>query len=68
MPKIDSTATTLVIAVALAAAVGYGVNEWSEARKRDQQTASLSAAVANPAPVKSDWLASAPGRVEPRGG
>ncbi len=67
MPRIDSTAMTLVIAVALAAAVGYGVNEWTEARKREQQTSSL-AAVAQPAPVKSDWVASAPGRVEPRGG
>ncbi len=68
MPKLDSTVTTLAIAVALAAGVGYGVHEWGEARKRDQQTGSFSAAVAQPAPVKTDWVASAPGRVEPRGG
>ena len=67
MPRIDSTVTTLVIAVALAAAVGYGVNEWTEARKREQQTSSL-AAVAQPAPAKPSWVASAPGRIEPRGG
>ena len=68
MPRLDSTATTLVIAVALAAGVGYGVNEWSEARKREQQPTSVLAAVAKPVPIKSDWLASAPGRVEPRSG
>ncbi len=68
MPRLDSTATTLVIAVALAAALGYGVNEWTEARKREQQTASLAAPAKTPAPAKADWLASAPGRVEPRGG
>lgn len=68
MPRLDSTATTLLIAVVLAAGVGYGVNEWTEARKREQQTASLNTAVAQPAQAKSDWLASAPGRVEPRGG
>lgn len=66
MPRIDSTVTTLVVAVVLAAAVGYGVNEWTEARKREQ-TSTL-AAVAQPAPAKPDWVASAPGRVEPRGG
>lgn len=67
MPRIDSTVTTLVVAVALAAAVGYGVNEWTEARNREQRTSTL-AAVAQPAPAKPDWVASAPGRVEPRGG
>lgn len=67
MPRMDSTATTLVIAVALAAAVGYGVNEWTEARKREQASSPVSA-IAQPAPVKSDWIASAPGRVEPRNG
>jgi len=67
MPKLDSTITTLAIAVVLAAGVGYGVNEWTEARKREQQTSSLSA-VAQPAPAKADWVASAAGRVEPRGG
>lgn len=68
MPRLDSTAMTLVIAVALAAGVGYGVNEWTEAHKREQQTASVVAPVAQAAPAKSNWLASAPGRVEPRGG
>ncbi|MCL4764893.1 MAG: efflux RND transporter periplasmic adaptor subunit [Hyphomicrobiaceae bacterium] len=68
MPRLDSTATTLVIAVALAAALGYGVNEWTEARRREQQTASLAPPVTQGAAAKSDWLASAPGRVEPRGG
>src|SRR5690606_23147521 len=67
MPRIDSTVTTLVIAAALAAAIGYGVNEWTEARKRDQPTSGV-AAVAQPAPAKPDWAASAPGRVEPRDG
>lgn len=67
MPRMDSTVTTLAIAVVLAAAVGYGVNEWNEAKKRDQQTGSLSA-VAQSVPAKPDWVASAPGRVEPRGG
>ncbi len=67
MPRIDSTVTTLVIAVALAAAIGYGVNEWTEARKGEQQTSSLTA-VAQSVPAKSDWITSAPGRVEPRSG
>jgi HlyD family secretion protein len=67
MPRIDSTFTTLVIAVVLAAAVGYGVNEWTEARRLEQRTSSL-AAVDQTEPAKRDWVASAPGRVEPRGG
>jgi len=67
MPRMDSTVTTLAIAVVLAAAVGYGVNEWNEAKKRDHQTGSLSA-IAQSAPAKPDWVASAPGRVEPRSG
>ena len=70
MPKMDSTTTTLIIAVVLAGAVGYGVNEWSEARKRGDKPAPLTAAaVAQPASSpKTDWLASAPGRIEPRAG
>lgn len=68
MPRIDSTVTTLIIALALAAGLGYGVNEWSEARKRGQKTSALETSKAQAAPAKSPWIASAPGRVEPRGG
>ncbi len=68
MPRIDSTVTTLIIALALAAGLGYGVNEWSEVRKREQKSAALETSKAQPAQAKSNWIASAPGRVEPRGG
>jgi HlyD family secretion protein len=68
MPRLDSTATTLVIALVLATGVGFAVNEWTEARKRDQQKAALSAPAAVQSPQRATWAASAPGRVEPRGG
>ena len=68
MPRIDSTVTTLVIALVLAAGLGYGVSEWSEARKRDQKSSIVESAKAQPVQPTSNWIASAPGRVEPRGG
>ena len=69
MPKIDSTITTLVIALVIAGGVGYGVNEWAESRRRDVPTSSTTATKPTPAETaKSNWIASAPGRIEPRGG
>lgn len=77
MPRIDSTATTLVVAAVLAGAVGLGVHEWTSARTRaaaveDVAVGTAKAAAAPPAAqqeqAKANWIASAPGRVEPRGG
>lgn len=79
MPRIDSTVTTLVVAAVLAGAVGLGVHEWTSARTRaaavEDAAATAGAAKAAVAPptaqqeqAKANWIASAPGRVEPRGG
>lgn len=68
MPKMDSAATTLIVALVLAAGVGYGANRWADARKRALQAGAPVAVEAQPAASASAWVASAPGRVEPRGG
>ncbi len=67
MLRFNSTTVTLLIAAAVAAGVGFGANEWADARKRDliKDTA---ASVSEPAAPKQSWLASAPGRVEPKSG
>jgi HlyD family secretion protein len=72
MPRLDSTATSLVVAAALAAAIGYGATEWVDYRKLEQlkAPAATTATVrqAQPAASLSNWVASAPGRVEPKSG
>lgn len=67
MPRLDSTATTLIVAAAMASAVGYGATEWANARKQEHLKVAT-AKEAPAAPKQPTWAASAPGRVEPRSG
>ena len=73
MPRSDSTTTTLVVAALVAGAIGFGVYNWSTLRNSMRTATSQPAAAdvqagAAKAPARPLWTASAPGRVEPRGG
>lgn len=74
MPRSDSTTTTLVVAALVAGAIGLGVHNWSTLRGAPRAAITGSTASdATPAPAAKAaarplWAASAPGRVEPRGG
>lgn len=73
MPRISTTASSLVIAVLLAAAVGLAVQHWSALRSSQGRPASAPAAAVPAAavaerPTRQMWVASAPGRVEPKNG
>lgn len=77
MPKADSTATTLVVAVLVAAGVVYGVQylsanvETTTTTTTSEEVLTLAQAttgdVTNSLP-RGQWAATAAGRVEPRGG
>lgn len=70
MPKVSSTASSLVLAAILAIGVGLVVENWSRLRGEVPATGPEPKAAtvkATPAQAPS-WTASAPGRVEPRGG
>lgn len=79
MLKVDSTAGTLVVAVLVAVAIAYTASNLSHMAMRDGGNGSRkSAQSASATPVKTtiaatnagtaDWVASAPGRVDPWGG
>jgi HlyD family secretion protein len=71
MLKGDSTFTMLIVAAILALGVGYYVPKAFVARTAEPAKAEASALVtgtAKAATAKSEWAASAPGRVEPSGG
>jgi HlyD family secretion protein len=69
MPRLDSSTTTLSLAVAIAAAVGLAVTGLPDAADWNLgETASVSSAHAASPPARTIWAASAPGRVEPRNG
>lgn len=80
MPKAESTATTLVVAVLIAAGIVYGVQYLSSDATTTTTTTTtttseeiLTLAQATPEDVAStlpqgQWAATAAGRVEPRGG
>lgn len=73
MPKVNSTASSLVLAALLAIGVGVAVQHWSALRAVQTRTAPAPAA-APPAREAAErlaqqkWVASAPGRVEPKNG
>ena len=75
MPRLDSPLTTLAIACLLASAVAYAAlnRPWEGVRERVASIAAQEAVAqeasksAPPAGLRT-WAASAPGRVEPRGG
>jgi len=73
MLRINSTVSSLVIAALLATAVGFAVQHWSALRA--SQMRAVSAPKTEPAatlpeerPLPQKWVASAPGRVEPKSG
>lgn len=77
MPKLDSSLVALAVSVLVAGSVGATVifEPWKMLRDGidASQIASVAkpattAVAAQPAPSKSMWVASAPGRVEPKGG
>lgn len=67
MLKGDSTFNTLVVAVLLAVAIGYFVPTTFATRISSAITEQTKPAAASVQP-KQEWLASAPGRIEPAGG
>lgn len=77
MPKLDSSVVTLGVAVVLASAVGVAVTMEPWKLLRDKVDGAklaaaaqptTSAVAASPDASRALWVASAPGRVEPRGG
>ncbi|HUS96266.1 MAG TPA: efflux RND transporter periplasmic adaptor subunit [Hyphomicrobiaceae bacterium] len=83
VPKLDSTASTLVIAAVLAAAITAGVTylpDMFAGKERRQPQASVAMATGSGPAASADatrgaaagsgqvWKASAPGRVQPKGG
>ena len=78
MSKLQSTPTAVMTAIALAAAVAFAV-QYSSTRREplragaavggsDIAIGAVSTTAQAQAPAKAVWAASAPGRVEPRGG
>ncbi|MEM7777608.1 MAG: efflux RND transporter periplasmic adaptor subunit [Pseudomonadota bacterium] len=73
MPKLNSTATTFVVSIALAAGIVFLVERLQRDSLANGAVGSAAAEVAKPeanapAPEPSRWAATAPGKVEPRGG
>ncbi len=76
LPKVNSTVASLVVAAVAAAGVAVGVEHWRSGQSRVKDTAAAAVELAAPpavaarmtAPRAGGWVASAPGRVEPRGG
>jgi len=64
MLRFSSNAGALALALVGTAAIGFGVDQFSSG-SRDRS--SMAAEAASP-PARTEWAASAPGRVEPRGG
>lgn len=78
LPKVNSTVASLVVASIAAAAVAITVEYWrtQQSNQRLKETAPITALTTTPASASSkapstktgNWVASAPGRVEPRDG
>lgn len=68
MPRLDSTTSTFSIALAVAAAVAATVLGAGGPTSSGGGTLPVSSAHAASPPTRAIWAASAPGRVEPRGG
>jgi HlyD family secretion protein len=73
MLRINSTASSLIIAALLAVAVGFAVQHWSALRASQMRmvtTPKQATPVVEPEapPPPQKWVASAPGRVEPKNG
>jgi HlyD family secretion protein len=74
MLRINSTASSLVIAALLAVAVGFAVQHWSALRASQMRALSAPkpaapvAAEPEERPPQQKWVASAAGRVEPKSG
>ena len=77
LPKVNSTVASLVVAALAAAGVAITVEHWRSAQQNTRaldsaaaivEMAAPSANARNSAPRAGSWAASAPGRVEPRGG
>lgn len=69
MLKLNSTTTSLLVAALAAGAVALGVEHYRVLQQAERKMATITTAVPDARPVaKPVWTASAPGRVEPRGG
>ncbi len=78
LPKVNSTVASLVVAAIAATAVAFTVEHWrsQQLNQRTKEVPPLTALTTAPAAVASKsaqpkaggWVASAPGRVEPRDG
>jgi HlyD family secretion protein len=65
MPKADSSLNMLIVAAVVALGIGYYVPQTFSQKSPD---AAVKPEASKPAPPKTAWAASAPGRVEPQGG
>ena len=65
MPKADSSLNMLIVAAVVALGIGYYVPQTFSQKSPD---AAAKPEASKPAPPKTAWAASAPGRVEPQGG
>ena len=71
MAKLNSTAASLLVATLAAGAVALGVEQYrvsTLAERKATATTEIGKTMTPSSPSTMDWVASAPGRVEPQGG